>query len=416
MPSRMKLLSATALGVALALNAVPATAAQPDVVRGLQWQFAALDLASVHQRADGGGVVVAVLDSGVDATHPDLVGQILAGPDAQATTDVDGRGTELAGLIAGRGHVAQVVGEPLAPVSPTALPSSSPSPSPSASPQVPGLAPSLTPVPPADDRPAGVRGVAPGAKILPVAFAPAAGAGGEPDKLADAIDYAVSRDVKIICIGRGVAPSSRLQASVDAAIARGVLIIAADSAKPGKPFTPWPVSYPGVLGAIAADRTGAVPVLPVSGQTTGITVPGVDLISTDVGGGYHIDEGGASAAAVLAGAAAVIWSAYPRSTAAQVVQRMRTTALDRGADGPDSRYGAGALNLNAALSLVLPEPSVSPSPVPAPSLLPSSSPSASPKPVALADSGDWRRWLVVLPLLGFLVALGLWARRSGARS
>ncbi|MDI1459850.1 S8 family serine peptidase [Catellatospora sp. KI3] len=410
----MKLLSATALGVALALNAVPAAAAEPDVVRGLQWQFAALDLPSVHQRADGSGIVVAVLDSGVDATHPDLVGQVLAGPDAQATTDVDGRGTELAGLIAGRGHVVQIIGEPLAPASPT--PSSSPSPTPSASAQAPGLAPSPATVPPADDRPAGVRGVAPGAKILPVAFAPAAGATGEPDRLADAIDYAVSRDVKIICIGRGVAPSSRLQASVDAAVARGVLIIAADSAKTGRPFTPWPVSYPGVLGAIAADRTGAVPVLPVSGQTTGITVPGVDLISTDVGGGYHIDEGGASAAAVLAGAAAVIWSAYPRSTAAQVVQRMRTTALDRGADGPDSRYGAGALNLNAALSLVLPEPSVTPSPALAPSLAPSPSPSASPRPVALADSGDWRRWLVVLPLLGFLAALGLWSHRTARRT
>ncbi|GHJ50199.1 hypothetical protein Cs7R123_75410 [Catellatospora sp. TT07R-123] len=407
----MKLLSAAVLGVALVLNAVPAAAAEPDVVRGLQWQLAALDLPTVHQRADGSGIVVAVLDSGVDATHPDLAGQVLAGPDALATTDVDGRGTELAGLIAGRGH-AVVTGEPLVPASPSA----SPLPSPSASAAAPGLAPSLAPVPPADDRPSGVRGVAPGAKILPVAFAPAAGSAGEPDKLADAIDYAVGRDVKIICIGRGVAPSSRLQASVDAAIARGVLIVVADSAKAGRPFTPWPVSYPGVLGAIAADRTGSVPVPPVSGQTTGITVPGVDLISTDVGGGYHIDEGGASAAAVLAGAAAVIWSAYPRSTAAQVVQRMRMTALDRGADGPDSRYGTGALNLTAALAVTLPEPSVSPSPALAPSLAPSPAASSSPKPVALADSGDWRRWLVILPLLGFLAALALWAHRSTRRT
>lgn len=406
------LVTAAALVGVLLVGVPGAAAAQPDVVRGLQWQLDELDLAVVHQRATGTGVIVAVLDSGVDATHPDLVGQVMAGPDAASNTDVDGRGTGLAGLIAGHGHVPSggVGAEPLTPTPSKPAPSLTVPP-----PAGVSATESAEPTAPADPRTSGVRGVAPGAKILPVAFAPAASATGDPEALAVAVDKAVAGGAKIICIGRGVAPSSRLQASIDAAVARGVLVVAADADRAGRPFTPWPSSYAGVLNAIPSDRLGEVPVAPLSGRTTGITVPGVDLITTGVGGGYRID-GGASAAAVLAGAAAVVWSAYPGSTADQVLQRLRQSAQDRGATGPDSRYGVGMLNLNGALSVVLPQglaPSVTPSAAPAPS--PSAAPSASPLPVALADSRDWRRWLVVLPLLIFIGALVGWAGR-GARS
>ncbi|GAA1404717.1 S8 family serine peptidase [Catellatospora coxensis] len=371
---------------------VPAAAAEPDVVRGMQWQLASLDLPAVHQRATGAGVLVAVLDSGVDRTHPDLVGQVLGGPDPVSNTDVDGRGTGLAGLIAGHGHVPGVAAG-----APRPTPSGSPAPSASAA--------------PADPRTAGVLGIAPGAQILPIAFVPAPGASGDPDGLATAIDRAVFGGAKIICIGRGVVPGSRLQASVEAAVARGVLIVAADADRAGRPFTPWPASYPGVLNAIPADRSGQVPVAPLSGRTTGITVPGVDLITTGVGGGYRMD-GGSSAAAVLAGAAAVVWSAYPKATVAEVLRRLRTTATDAGAPGADSRFGAGMLNLSAALAANVPQepaPSVQPSPA---ASSPAASPSPSPVPVALADSRDWRRWLVVLPLLIFLAGLTVWAVRS----
>ena len=123
-------------------------------------------------------------------------------------------------------------------------------------------------------------------------------------------------------------------------------------------------------------------------------------------------DGGSSAAAVLAGAAAVVWSAYPKATVAQVLQRLRTTATDAGAPGADSRFGAGMLNLSAALAANVPQeaaPSVQPSPVASSQ---AASPSSSPVPVALADSRDWRRWLVALPLLIFLAGLTVWAVRS----
>ncbi|WP_186315818.1 S8 family serine peptidase [Catellatospora sichuanensis] len=391
-----KSLVTAAVSAAVLLLGAPAAAAEPDVVRGMQWQLTGLELAAAHQRATGTGVLVAVLDSGVDRSHPDLVGQVLGGPDGASNTDVDGRGTGLAGLIAGHGHVP-------------AVPAGAVRPTPSVSAGWP--APSASAAAVTDPRTAGVLGVAPGAQILPIAFAPAPSATGDPDALAGAIDRAVLGGAKVVCIGRGVVPSSRLQASVDAAVARGVLIVAADADRAGRPFTPWPASYNGVLNAIPADRSGQVPVAPLSGRTTGITVPGVDLITTGLGGGYRMD-GGSSAAAVLAGAAAVVWSAYPQATAAQVLQRLRTTATDAGAPGADSRFGAGMLNLTAALAANLPQeaaPSVSPSPA---ASSPAASPSGSPRPVALADSRDWRRWLVALPLLLFLAALTVWSVRS----
>ncbi|MEV4412084.1 S8 family serine peptidase [Catellatospora sp. NPDC049609] len=401
MLSRSFLVTAAVLATVLIAGAAPAAAAEPDLVRGTQWQLTDLDLAAVHQRATGAGIVIAVIDSGVDPTHPDLAGQVLPGADPASNDDVDGRGTGLAGLIAGRGHApAAVPAVAGASPSPSASATASPSPQPSAS------------AAPADARPAGVLGIAPGAKILPVAFAPAPGSSGDPDLLAAAVDRAVAGGARIICVGRGVAPSARLEASVDAAVKAGVLVIAADADRAGLPFTPWPASYAGVLNAIPADRTGQVPVAPLSGRTSGITAPGVDLVTTGPGAGYRID-GGAASAAVLAGAAAVVWSAYPQASAAQVVQRLRVSARDLGAPGPDSRYGAGMLDLAAALTVTLPE-DMPPSPAPtsaAPS--PSAVPSASPLPVALADSRDWRRWLVVLPLLMFLGALAVWAARAG---
>ncbi len=399
MLSRSSLVTAAVLVTVLFTGVGPATAAEPDLVRSSQWQITDMDLSAVHQRADGEGVVVAVLDSGVDGAHPDLIGQVLPGADAASGTDVDGRGTGLAGLIAGRGHVPAAV---------QAGPGVSPSPS---SPAVGPASPEPSPTGVPNPRSAGVLGVAPGAKILPVAFAPEPGSNGDPDLLAAAVDRAVAGGAKIICVARGVAPSARLESSIEAAISSGVLIVAADADRAGLPFTPWPASYPGVLNAIPADRSGQVPVAPLSGRTTGLTAPGVDLVTTGPGAGYRID-GGAGAAAVLAGAAAVVWSAHPKATAAQVAQRLRLSARDLGAPGPDSRYGTGLLNLSAALTVALPDDtpaSADPSP-PAPS--PSAVPSASPLPVALADSRDWRRWLVVLPLLLFFTGLGVWAGRA----
>lgn len=362
-----------ALACLLAVPAAPATAAARDLVRDLQWQITAMRLEEVHGRATGAGMVVAVVDSGVDPLHPDLAGQVLQGPDIKDQTDVDGRGTGLAGLIAGRGHSS---------AGPTA-----------------SEAATLSTVDPGE---AGILGVAPGAKILPVAFAPAAGQVGDPDELADGIEIAVNRGARIICIGRGVAPSERLEFAINIAVDKGVLVVAADAST-------WPASYPGVLTSIPADRVGLIRQPPASGRTSGIVVPGAELITTDRGGGYRLADTSVSVA-ILAGAAAVIWSANPNASAAEVTDLLRRTAVDRGTRGPDAQFGVGDLNLLAALNAGVPSARASASPQPSPDAA-SHTHERTVAGTPLIRSKDWRRWLVTLPLLIFLGAVGYWTFR-----
>lgn len=328
----------------------PAQAAEPDYIRGLEWQIGALALTDVHKKSTGTDVVVAVVDSGVDGQHPDLVGQVTQGP-AGSNVDIDGRGTGMAGLIAGKGHGID----------------------------------------------AGILGIAPGAKILPIAFAPGPGEVGDPERLASGIELAISRGARIICIGRSSVPNERLEFAIEVAADRGVLVVAVDNSA-------WPATYPGVFSAIPADRNGAVPTPPASGRTTGIAVPGIDLMTTDRAAGYRIsDQSGA--AAVLAGAAALVWSEYPHAKATDVADLLRQTAVDKG--------GYKSLNLLGALNKGIPVPAASPStsagaPAPAKNKGTNSG-------VALADSTDPRRWLVVLPLLAFFAALVGWAAFAGRR-
>jgi len=346
------------------IGLVTAGPAYADGVRTQQWYLSSLDLPAAHAVTKGTGVTVAVVDSGVDATHPDLRGSVLPGTETAGTKDFDGRGTALASLIAGHGHGAGG----------------------------------------AD----GVLGVAPGAQILPIAFAPRAGEAGDPAALAAGIDLAVSKGAKVVCVGRGVSPNPRLREAVENALDADVLVVAADGDVPNGVFSPWPSSILGVLTAIPLDRSGGVAVAPASHQTSGIGVPGVDLISATSGGGYRLQTG-ATGVGLLCGAAALVRSAYPQMSAEQVADRLRETATDRGPQGPDSQYGAGALNLKAALAGATAVASATPSAshVVAP-------PEQRPAGVALTDSTDWRRWLVVVPLVIFLAGLVAYAFRRAA--
>jgi subtilisin family serine protease len=327
----------------------PARAAEPDLARSLEWQIGMLALTDVHKKSTGFDVVVAVVDSGVDEKHPDLAGQVVKGPEG-SNVDIDGRGTGMAGLIAGKGHGPE----------------------------------------------AGILGVAPAAKILPIAYAPAPTEAGDSEKLASGIELAMARGAKIICIGRSATPNERLAFAIEVAADRGVLVVGAD-------ISAWPASYPGVFAAIPADRTGAVPLAPASGRSTGLAVPGIDLMTTDRGAGYRISDK-SGAAAILAGAAAVVWSAYPWAKSTQVADLLRETATDRG--------GYKSLNLLGAVNKGIPQPAPSPSGA-ANAQQASKGTAGGSGGVALADSTDRRRWLVVVPLVVFLVALGGWAYVAG---
>ncbi|WP_433214902.1 S8 family peptidase [Dactylosporangium sp. CS-047395] len=361
-------LAAVVLGAGLALVA-PAGVARADVIRDNEWHLRYLSVPEANRVTRGEGVTVAVIDRGVDRSHADLGGAVLDpvfvnGPAAQdEPVDPDGHGTALAGVIAGQGH--------------------------------------------GTDRADGVVGIAPGAKVLPVVLSTPAGEEPTADEIAAGIEAAVVQRTAVIVIGYSVARSDRLQQAVRDAQAADAIIVAADGDQPGRAFEPYPAAYDGVLAAVPLTRSGDVRVPSSSGRKLGLGVPGFQIMTTNSGNRYRVDDGSASPA-VLGAAVALVRSAFPGAKADEVVRRLTITAVDAGPAGPDPDNGLGRLELVQALTRKLPAPS--PSPSRATAVNPGVSPSATPlaAPAAPRSRGPYG-WLLGLPLLAVLAGVGVYA-------
>jgi type VII secretion-associated serine protease mycosin len=294
---------ASVSSVVLALSGLPAYA---DQYRNAQWYLKALRVEDAQRLTEGAGVTVAVIDTGVMASHPDLKGAVLPGSNVlgdggDGRMDPSGHGTQMAGIIAARGRSGS----------------------------------------------RGVLGIAPQAKVLPVR--PADGA-----LLASkAIEWSVAHGAKVISMSFAIAGSDGLANAVKAAAAADVVLIAGSGNDGEQDSTNrYPGAYPEVLAVGAVDRNGKVAKFSTQGSQVAITAPGVDIPVADghYPSGYAIVDGTSPATAIVAGAAALIRAKYPKLSAAQVVERLTSTAVDRGPPGRDDVYGYGELNLMAALT------------------------------------------------------------------
>jgi subtilisin family serine protease len=334
------------VGLVVAGTGVPAYA---DEVRDGQRQLAELQVEEAHQHSLGDGVTVAVLDSGVDASHPDLRGNVLPGIDltdrgSDGRDDPTGSGTVLAGLVAGHGH-GERAGD-------------------------------------------GVLGLAPAAVILPVVVAPP-GAAPAAGTLAAGIDEAARRGAGVICIGAPVPDDPAVSRALGTAVAAGAVVVV-----PGVPAGDALGRYGG------AGLLGAVPSPSLTGGQGVVAVPAAGALSTGGQGGYYLHARAtqAAAAGLLAGAVALVRAAHPGLAAHELTHRLAQTT-DR-----------GELDLVAALTEAV-EPPADPPPPPPPPAAGTAAPSEPPEPpdpttqVAAFDSDDWHRWLVGAPLLAFLVVL-----------
>jgi type VII secretion-associated serine protease mycosin len=297
------------LSTVIAANPAPA-----DSFRDRQWHLKTLDVAAAHKVSQGDGVTVAVLDTGVQADHPDITGNVLpgidlTGADTQGRKDTDGHGTGMAGVIVGHGHGSS----------------------------------------------AGALGIAPAAKILPIRImiGDSDGAAGGTN-MPEAIDQAVKRGANIISISQMTSPSPRLKRALDGALSSNVIVVAAAGNRPDDFYVQYPARYPGVVAVGATGRNGSLSSVSVTGEELLLAAPGVDILSTDNGGGYHLGTGTSDATAIVAGAAALVRSKFPKLSATEVVHRLTATADDKGAPGRDNEYGFGTLNLVAALTAQVP--------------------------------------------------------------
>jgi type VII secretion-associated serine protease mycosin len=306
---------ATVAGVMGALVGLPAPAFA-DSVRDTQWHLQYLKITEAHKISQGEGVVVALIDSGVDSAHEDLTGNILPGIDVVAggngngLGDTDGHGTAMAGLIAAHGHGTGG----------------------------------------AD----GMLGIAPKAKILSIRITAGKNTS-TSTAFVQAVDYAIAAKARIVSVSGAAQRADETMQAVQRAQAAGLLIVAAAGNLPEDgSFVIAPASYRGVIAVSATDRNGAIAAVSQRGPEVSIAAPGIDINSTsNVNGGgkrYTKGFGTSESTAIVSGTAALIWSRYPTLTAREVATLLTTTAVDKGAQGRDPDYGFGIVDPLAALS------------------------------------------------------------------
>ncbi|GIF76615.1 type VII secretion-associated serine protease mycosin [Asanoa siamensis] len=287
-----------------------------DSVRDEQWQLRELQARNAWRYSTGAGVVVAVIDSGVDASHEDLAGQVLPGKDlvkpggGDGHTDPVGHGTTVAGLIAGR----------------------------------------------ADDE-NGVMGLAPNAKILPVRVLDADNRYDDAMIVARAVRWAVDSGARVINLslgGSGTSPA--LAAALDYAFARDVVVVACTgNVLPQAASGVWyPAREPGVIAVAGLEKeTDVLWNGSITGSATVLSAPATDLVGAKTGGFWRV-RGTSFAAPLVSAAAALIRAKWPTMPAGEVVNRLISTADDLGTPGRDDTYGFGKVDPLAALTTQLP--------------------------------------------------------------
>lgn len=317
------LVAVIVMGATPFVGSAPATAApncgsSPAIAPGKveaaePWAQRRFDYGRLAGIADGQGITVAVIDSGVNAAHPQLSGAVTQGADAldpggNGQLDCVGHGTAVASLIAAR------------PAKGTAF-----------------------------------RGVAPGVKVIPYRVSERQIIDGQSNggrvasgaDFAQAVNQAVSAKVAVINISMVMTEDNpALRRAVSNAIAHDIVVVAAagNSHDKGDP-TPYPAAYPGVIGVGAIAESGVRADMSQVGPYVDLVAPG-SAITAALPGQGHVTayEGTSFAAPFVSGVAALVRQYYPGLSASAVASRLTATAdpAPGGPHGPE--YGSGVVN------------------------------------------------------------------------
>ncbi len=317
--------AAAAALLALALPAGPA-AATPGPSDAPEYWFDDWHVTTLWDKGyRGQGITIAEIDTGVNASLPALRGRVAKGTDlgrgGDGRTDRDrdafGHGTAMASIMVAR--------------------------------------PSLF----------SITGLAPGARILPVAV-PLNGTtdSGLPDDLPGAIDFAADHGAKIISMSLGgkrtpdndpsPCPADE-QAAIFHALRKGAVVVASvGNTGPAKNTVEDPGACLGVMSVGAVDIRGHVAGFSAREPYLTLAAPGVDVPSLGrVPGQAYSGRGTSQAAAVVAAALALVWSAFPHAAAPVILTRVLATLDDRHAR-PSRSYGYGIVNPYAAITAHVP--------------------------------------------------------------
>jgi type VII secretion-associated serine protease mycosin len=281
--------------------------------------------------AAGEGVVVAVVDTGVDFSHPELAERVIAGYNAIKSStalkdmeDDHGHGTMIAGIIAAARD---------------------------------------------DTAPAGV---AYHASIMPIKAVNSSGTG-DDRHIAGGIIWAADHGARIINLSiAAAAQSPELTAALRYAAEKGCLIVAAAGNLPSaadnalgtmeqdREGVGFPAADPHVVAVTALTREARVADFSLTGAEVLLSAPGDTVLTTyptylGTGTGLAYTKGTSVAAALVSGAAALVWSKYPDATADEVLRVLEMSARDIGRTGQDEEYGYGVLDVYRALQSLSPQ-------------------------------------------------------------
>jgi len=277
-----------------------------------QWS---LDLAEVPKAwelgATGKGIIIAVIDTGVDLNHPDLKNNLVSGYNAitevegfKSAQDDNGHGTHVAGIVAADGR---------------------------------------------NNPETRVYGVAYQASIMPVKAMDSDGEGAD-DIISEGIVWAADHKAKIINLSVGSNDQDDvLRTATQYAIDKGCLVVAAagNVEDQGTSGISYPAADSGVMAITATDSKDQVADFSLTGPQATLAAPGVDIYSaywTNKGSGYTTADGTSMASPFVAGVAALVWGQHPDWTARQVRVALENSALDLGTVGKDPSYGYGRVD------------------------------------------------------------------------
>lgn len=283
---------------------IPADLAVNDPYVGSEWHLPAINATNAWDTSQGAGITIAILDSGVLPTHPDLAPKLVPGwnfyDNNSNTADVFGHGTSVAGAAA-----------------------------------------AIT------NNGAGVSGIAGAAKIMPIRVSDSTGYA-YYSAIAQGVTFAADNGARVANASfSGVYTSAAVQSAASYLKSKGGLLIVSagnsgvDDGSPAS-TTMIPVS--------ATDSADAKASWSSYGQYVAVAAPGVGIWTTGSDGGYRSASGTSFSAPITAGVVALMMAAKPTLSAAQVESLLYSTAVDLGTAGRDTYFGYGRINASAAVA------------------------------------------------------------------
>jgi type VII secretion-associated serine protease mycosin len=332
---------------------------------GTPWPLQRVLFDELWQHTRGKGVRVAVIDTGVDNTNPQLrtavdaaAGTDLLDAAGDGTLDEVGHGTEVAGIIAARPRTGT-----------------------------------------------GFVGIAPEATIIPIRQNDEE-LSGRDTTMARAIDHAVAQGAMVINISQDttkpLTPDSALGLAVRRALDKEIVVVASagNGGMDGTLKDTYPAAFDGVLAVASSDRDNERAAFSQPGEFVGVAAPGVDIVSTVPGNGQCVDNGTSFSAPYVAGVAALVRAKHRDWTARQVIAQIEQTA-ERGINGHDPFVGWGVVDPVRALNDDDNPAAESPSPDPGPP----GPPAPEPARLAVSESPEERTERLATCTLGIAAIL-----------